>query len=148
MKTAGAKEGQWRVAFPPGGAGSKGGSYMSVLSSRKHQKEAYQIVKWMMSPANQASGFKSNGLFPSALEACTSPEVTAGHPSYGGQATGTAFAKVAEEPPTHSRHPAERHRRGRSHGASKSVGQGKASPAGARKSAQAQIAEQLKRCRR
>ncbi|WP_181805055.1 extracellular solute-binding protein [Streptomyces shenzhenensis] len=145
LKTAGAKEGVWRVAFPPGGAGSKGGSYMAILSSSKHQKDAYKVVKWMMSPANQAAGFETDGLFPSALAAYKSPEVTAAQPFYGGQATGAVFAKVAEESPTIPVTPQDGIVEGALTGGLQSVAQGKASVDEAWKTAQAQIKKQLKR---
>ncbi|MFI0730529.1 extracellular solute-binding protein [Streptomyces sp. NPDC021225] len=144
LETAGSPKGVWRVAYPPGGPGSKGGSYMSILSSSKHRKDAYKVIKWMMSPANQASGF-DDGLFPSALAAYKSPELNAAQPFYGGQSTGVVFAKVAQESPTVPVTPQDGVVEGALVDALKSVAQGKASADEAWKSAQAQIAKELKR---
>ncbi|MFJ8750924.1 extracellular solute-binding protein [Streptomyces sp. NPDC102441] len=141
---AGSPSGVWRVAEPPGGAGSKGGSFMSILSSSKHQKDAYAVVKWMMNSTNQTSGYVKDGLFPSSLDAYKDPDLTAPQPYFGGQKAGALFAEVAENSPTVLVTPQDATVEGAISGALTSVAQGKESATSAWKAAQEQIAEQRK----
>jgi len=141
---AGAKAGVWRVAKPPGGPGSQGGSYMTILSSSKDQKDAFQIVKWMLNSANQAAGYVKDGLFPSALGSFDDPQLTAGQEFYGGQKVGVLFGDVVKNSPTVLRIAKSPAVEGAMASALTSVAQGKESPADAWTSAQKQITEQLK----
>lgn len=143
IASAGSPSGVWRVAEPPGGPGSAGGSFLSIMSSAKDQKDAYAVISWMMNSANQASGYAQDGLFPSATGAFTSPEMTAPQPYYGGQAVGALFAKVVQASPTVHVAPLSSAAESAIANALTQVEQGQAAPADAWSAAQSQIHSQL-----
>ncbi|MCX5195461.1 extracellular solute-binding protein [Streptomyces sp. NBC_00249] len=64
-----AGKGKWDVARLPGGAGNWGGSYLAVPRAAKHKKEAYELVKWLTAPEQQARLFEAQGSFPSSTGA-------------------------------------------------------------------------------
>ncbi|MEU9734326.1 extracellular solute-binding protein [Streptomyces sp. NPDC048002] len=64
-----AGEGTWDIAQLPGGAGNWGGSYLSVPKAAEHKKEAYELIKWLTAPEQQAKLFQKQGNFPSATGA-------------------------------------------------------------------------------
>ncbi|MER6675027.1 ABC transporter substrate-binding protein [Streptomyces sp. NPDC000983] len=64
-----AGEGTWDIATLPGGAGNWGGSYLSVPKAAEHKKEAYELIKWLTAPEQQAKLFQKQGNFPSATGA-------------------------------------------------------------------------------
>ncbi|MEV6544130.1 extracellular solute-binding protein [Streptomyces sp. NPDC051665] len=144
ISAAGSPSGVWRVANPPGGAGSQGGSFMSILSSSKHQKDAYAVVKWMLNATNQTSGYVKDGLFPSSLGAFEQPQLTAPQAYFGGQKAGVVFAAVVKDSPAVPVTPQDGTVEGAMTTALTSVGQGKASVTKAWNTAQAQIDKQLK----
>ncbi|MEV7085035.1 extracellular solute-binding protein [Streptomyces sp. NPDC093085] len=61
--------GKWDVAPLPGGAGNWGGSYLAVPRAAEHKKEAYELIKWLTAPEQQAKLFRDQGLFPSSTGA-------------------------------------------------------------------------------
>ncbi|MGY0232941.1 ABC transporter substrate-binding protein [Longispora urticae] len=68
--------GKWDVAAVPGGAGSMGGTHLTLPKQGKHAKEAYELISWLTAPAQQAKVFKATGNFPSTPELYSSPEIT------------------------------------------------------------------------
>ncbi|WP_328907829.1 extracellular solute-binding protein [Streptomyces sp. NBC_00234] len=64
-----AGKGKWDIAKLPGGAGNWGGSYLSVPRAAEHKKEAYELIKWLTAPAQQAKLFQKQGNFPSSTGA-------------------------------------------------------------------------------
>lgn len=90
-------EGRWRVCAGPGGAGNQGGSYLAITRYTPWPDEAYEVVRWLMSPENQARAYLATGLFPSSLAAYTDPRLLEPEPFFGGQATMSVFGKVASE---------------------------------------------------
>ncbi|MDX2939475.1 ABC transporter substrate-binding protein [Streptomyces ipomoeae] len=143
ISSAGSPSGVWRVAQPPGGAGSSGGSFLSILSSAKDKKNAFAVVKWMMNAANQTSGYLKDGLFPSSLGALDDAKLTAAQPYYGGQKVGAVFAEVVKDSPTLYVAPQNSFAESTIQGGLISVRDGKASAASAWKKAQATISKQL-----
>lgn len=99
--------GQWRVATPPGGPGNDGGSYLSVSSASQHPQEAFDVIKWLQSPENQATGYKTTQLFPSATSTLADPALQQAEEFYGGQNTTEIFAQVANEMPIIYKGPAD-----------------------------------------
>ncbi|TDQ41997.1 ABC transporter substrate-binding protein [Aureibacillus halotolerans] len=91
--------GQWRVAEAPGGAGNRGGSFLSVLESSEHKQTSYDIIAWLMSPENQITAYQNYNLFPSAIDALESSELSSEEEFYGGQNTTKTFVDVAKDVP-------------------------------------------------
>jgi len=57
--------GKWDIAAIPGGGGNWGGSFLTVPKQGSHTKEAYDLVKFLTSPASEAYIFKQTGNLPS-----------------------------------------------------------------------------------
>lgn len=92
-KTSGA----WRVCRCPGGAGNQGGSFIAITRSCPQPQQAFDIISWILNPANQVRHYVDAGLFPSAPAAFTDPESTAPDPFFGGQNTAAVFGRSAAE---------------------------------------------------
>jgi cellobiose transport system substrate-binding protein len=57
--------GKWDIAAVPGGGGNWGGSFLTVPKQSSHTKEAYDLAKFLTSPASEAYIFKHTGNLPS-----------------------------------------------------------------------------------
>jgi cellobiose transport system substrate-binding protein len=68
-------KGKWDVATVPGGSGNWGGSFATVPTQGKHQKEAIELAKWLTDPAQALTVYQTLGNFPSAVSTWTKPEV-------------------------------------------------------------------------
>ncbi len=88
--------GKWRIARAPGGDGNNGGSFLAILKSSPHPKEAFEVIKWLQNPDNQLEAFKNLDLFPSAPSVYDKPEMNNSEPFFGGQRTGSIFAASAQ----------------------------------------------------
>ena len=60
-----ATKGKWDVASVPGSGGSWGGSYLGDPKQSKNAEVAYELVKFLTSPASEAYVFKQTGNLPS-----------------------------------------------------------------------------------
>lgn len=58
--------GKWDIASLPGGGGNWGGSQLAVPAAAQHPKEAYDFLRWALSPENQLEVFRLHGNFPAA----------------------------------------------------------------------------------
>jgi cellobiose transport system substrate-binding protein len=58
-------KGKWDIAAVPGGGGNWGGSFLTVPKQGSHTKEAYDLAKYLTSPASEAYIFKQTGNLPS-----------------------------------------------------------------------------------
>jgi cellobiose transport system substrate-binding protein len=58
-------KGKWDIASVPGGGGNWGGSFLAVPKQSSHAKEAYELAKFLTSPASEAFIFKQTGNLPS-----------------------------------------------------------------------------------
>jgi cellobiose transport system substrate-binding protein len=47
-------KGKWDIAAVPGGGGNWGGSFLTVPKQSSHPKEAYDLAKYLTSPASEA----------------------------------------------------------------------------------------------
>jgi len=88
--------GKWRIARAPGGDGNSGGSFLTITKASPHPKEAFEVIKWLESPANQLTAYKSLQLFPSAISTLDQPGMSAKEAFYGGQDTNQIFSVVAK----------------------------------------------------
>ena len=53
--------GDWDIAAVPGGGGNWGGSFLAIPKQSKNADLAYQLIKFLTSPASQAYVFKQTG---------------------------------------------------------------------------------------
>ncbi|WP_219834189.1 ABC transporter substrate-binding protein [Paenibacillus sp. R14(2021)] len=90
-------KGKWNIAYPPGGVGNQGGSFMGVLKSSEHQKEAYEVIKFLVSPENLMVGYKEFGNYPSTPEIYTKPDMVNKNEFFGGQDLSPVFADAAKD---------------------------------------------------
>ncbi|MEU8520908.1 extracellular solute-binding protein [Streptomyces sp. NBC_01216] len=93
-----AGQGKWDIAALPGGAGNWGGSYLAVPRAAKHKKEAYELIRWLTAPAQQAALFRKQGNFPSSTGAIAQVE-TATDPYFSGAPIGRIFGDAAKAAP-------------------------------------------------
>ena len=89
--------GQWHVCQAPGGPGNQGGSFLAITRYCPDPQGAYEVVKWLMSPENQATTYLELGLFPSSPAVYSDPLVLAAEEFFGGQATIQVFGEIAEK---------------------------------------------------
>ena len=93
--------GLWGVAKTPGGSANIGGSFLAVpaATSAENAKGAFEVLKWILSPENQAQGYADAGLFPSTPASYELPQLTEGDPFFDGQKTIEVFGEAAQEVP-------------------------------------------------
>nr|WP_222108450.1 extracellular solute-binding protein [Streptomyces cupreus] len=91
--------GKWRVAAMPGGPANNGGSFLSVTKACREPERAFEIITWMLNPANQAQGFVDAGLFPSTPASYEMKKLREPDPFFGGQITMDVFGPAAEQIP-------------------------------------------------
>ncbi len=90
-------KGKWSIAYPPGGVGNQGGSFMGILKATKYPKEAYEVVKFLVSPDNLMAGYKEFGNYPSTPEVYTKPEMVNKNEFFGDQDLSTVFGDAAKD---------------------------------------------------
>src|SRR6185437_15241907 len=54
-------KGLWDIAAVPGGGGSWGGSFLTIPKQSKHPQEAWELLKFLTSPASELYVFKHTG---------------------------------------------------------------------------------------
>ncbi|MFI9291206.1 ABC transporter substrate-binding protein [Streptomyces gardneri] len=91
-------KGKWDVAALPGGAGNWGGSYLAVPRAAQHKKEAYELIKWLTAPEQQARLFEKQGNFPSSTGAIEKV-ATATDPYFSNAPIGKIFGDAAKAAP-------------------------------------------------
>ena len=67
--------GMWNIAGIPEKAGNWGGTHLTIPAGAAHPQEAYDFIKWALSPANQLEVFKLHGNFPSTPALYPTPEI-------------------------------------------------------------------------
>lgn len=67
--------GKWDVAALPEGSGNWGGSFLTIPKQSKNSQIAYEMIAWVLSPANQLELFKSNQNFPSTPSVFGDPAI-------------------------------------------------------------------------
>jgi cellobiose transport system substrate-binding protein len=76
IKPAAPKDaGKWDITALPGVYGNLGGSWLTIPAKSKHQKEAYQLITWLNSPATQLDAFKTQGALPATNSIYKSPVI-------------------------------------------------------------------------
>jgi cellobiose transport system substrate-binding protein len=100
IKEAGgdANRGKWDVTTVPGKSGNQGGSFLTVPKQGGHQKEAYELARWLTAPEQQKKLFLSDGILPSEPAVYEDPQVVAHTDPYFGDAPiGRIFAASADQ---------------------------------------------------
>jgi cellobiose transport system substrate-binding protein len=95
VQAAPATKGRWRVANGAADGANIGGSFLGVPANGGNHQTAFDVIKWILSPENQAKMFAEAALFPSAPAAYKMPELIAPDPFFGGQRTTEVFAASA-----------------------------------------------------
>nr|WP_225957927.1 extracellular solute-binding protein [Amycolatopsis lexingtonensis] len=91
-------KGKWDVTTVPGKSGNQGGSFLTVPKQGTHQKEAYELARWLTAPEQQKKLFLTDGILPSEPSVYQDPQVIAHTDPYFGDApTGRIFAASADQ---------------------------------------------------
>ena len=90
-------KGKWRVCANPVGPANQGGSYLALPKQCRNPEEAFKIISWILSPANDARGFTDAAIFPAAPAAYAMPAMTSGDPFFGGQKIIEVFGPAAKD---------------------------------------------------
>jgi cellobiose transport system substrate-binding protein len=91
-------KGKWDIAAVPGGGGNWGGSFLTVPKQSSHPKEAYDLAKFLTSPASEAYVFKQTGNLPSQPKLLKSKAVLAfKNPFFNNAPVGKIFGTSALE---------------------------------------------------
>jgi cellobiose transport system substrate-binding protein len=90
--------GKWDLARIPGtGGGNWGGSYLTVPTASRHQKEAVELAKWLTAPEQEKWLFTNKGNFPSDKALWDQPEVAGfTNPFFSGAPAGKIFSDSAK----------------------------------------------------
>ncbi len=98
--TAPATKGKWRIASQPVRPGNFGGSFLTVPTTSKDPQAAFNFIRWLTTPVNQAKSFNAIQLFPSTPASFASGIMKSEGDFFGSQSVLTFFRKAAEQVPT------------------------------------------------
>ncbi|MFK4089190.1 extracellular solute-binding protein [Kribbella sp. NPDC020789] len=91
--------GKWRVAPTPGGPANFGGSFLAITKNAPDPKAAFEVIKYMLSPDNEAKAFADAQIFPATPAAYDKPQLKAADPFFGGQVPIDVFGPAAKDIP-------------------------------------------------
>lgn len=98
LAESGAEPGDWQVAKRPGNPSNSGGSYLSVLKSTKHPKEATEVIMFLTGEDSQRINYKEQGLFPTFISLQEEDEFkNATHEIFGDQKFNKYFIESAQK---------------------------------------------------
>lgn len=92
--------GDWRVTAMPGGPANIGGSFLTIPAANENPEAAVEVIRWLLSPENQAAVYGEIGNFPASLSALDLPELQQGDDFFGGQKTVEVFKQATLDMPT------------------------------------------------
>jgi cellobiose transport system substrate-binding protein len=95
-QAAPATAGSWRVAAGPAAGANSGGSFLAIPAGATDPHQAFDVIRWLLSPENQAVAFADAALFPSTPAAYTMPALTGPDEFFGGQRTVEVFGASAK----------------------------------------------------
>lgn len=91
--------GKWNVAPAPTPS-NWGGSYLGIPKNSQHQKDAYDLIKYLTSAPQEVTLFQKQGSFPSNSTAANDPAVqNAKDPYFNNAPIGQIFSSVAAKLP-------------------------------------------------
>ena len=89
-------KGKWDIAAVPGGGGNWGGSFLTIPKQGSHPKDAYDLAKYLTSPASETYIFKQTGNLPSQPKLLKSKAVLAfKNPFFSNAPVGKIFGTSA-----------------------------------------------------
>ena len=91
--------GKWRLAPTPSGPANFGGSFLAITKNAADPQKAFEVIKYMLSPDNEAKAFADAQIFPSAPAAYDKPQLKAADPFFGGQVPIDTFGPAAKAIP-------------------------------------------------
>ncbi|MBM7570413.1 ABC transporter substrate-binding protein [Aquibacillus albus] len=91
--------GKWDIAKLPGEtSGNWGGSFLTIPEQSDHPEEAYELIKWLLSPEQQLVTFERNGNFPSTPEIYETDAIQNFKSEYfSGAPVGQIYAEAAKD---------------------------------------------------
>ncbi len=89
--------GKWRVAAGPAIGANYGGSFLAIPEGSADPQLSFDVIKWILTPENQAKAFADAALFPAATAAFEMPALQEPDPFFGGQRTVDVFAESARK---------------------------------------------------
>jgi cellobiose transport system substrate-binding protein len=90
--------GKWDMTLLPEGSGNWGGSFLTIPKESKHAEEAYNLIKWLLSPEQQLITFEKNGNFPSTPSNYDSEAIQNFKSDYfNGAPVGKLYAEAAKQ---------------------------------------------------
>lgn len=96
--TAPDASGKWDMTLLPEGSGNWGGSFLTIPKQSKNAEEAYNLIKWLLSPEQQLVTFKESGNFPSTPGIYDSEEIQSFTSEYFNNApVGKIYAEAAQQ---------------------------------------------------
>jgi cellobiose transport system substrate-binding protein len=90
--------GDWRVTAMPAGPANIGGSFLTIPADNESPQAAVEVIRWLLSPENQAAIYGEIGNFPASLSALDL--LTDGDDFFGGQNTVEVFKQATLDMPT------------------------------------------------
>jgi cellobiose transport system substrate-binding protein len=100
-------KGKWRLAPTPDGPANFGGSFLTITNNAADPAKAFEVIKYMLGPDNQAKAFKDAQIFPATPAAYDKPELKAADPFFGGQVPIDVFGPAAKDIPVAYEAPAD-----------------------------------------
>ena len=89
--------GKWDIASLPDGGGNWGGSQLAIPAAAQHPKEAYEFIRWALSPENQLEVFKLHGNFPAASSIYNTSDIQDfKNPFFSNAPVGKIYVKAVE----------------------------------------------------
>lgn len=88
--------GKWHVCAHPGRATNRGGSFLSVPAGAADPETSFELITFILSPANQVLEYVDKGNFPATPEAFSDPQVDGPVEFLGGQKAAEVFGAAAE----------------------------------------------------
>lgn len=91
--------GKWRLAATPSGPANFGGSFLTITNKAADPAAAFEVIKYILSPDNQAKAFSDAQIFPATPTAYEKPQLKAADPFFGGQVPIDVFGPAAKNIP-------------------------------------------------
>ncbi|MFI5908660.1 extracellular solute-binding protein [Dactylosporangium sp. NPDC051541] len=88
---------KWDIAAIPGGGGNWGGSYLGIPTQSKHQKQAFELIKFLTGKQGGIDAFKEAGPLPSSQSALADPQIAGATNDYFNNApVGKIYVEAAK----------------------------------------------------
>ena len=100
-------KGKWRLAATPDGPANFGGSFLTITKNTADPAKAFEVIKHMLSPDNQAKAFADAQIFPATPKSYEMPQLKAADPFFGGQVPIDVFGPAAKDIPVAYEAPAD-----------------------------------------